>query len=365
MSGLDGTFAVVAACVLAGFATEALAGFGAILVALALAANVVPVEDLLPVVVPASLIVTVYIVLRHGARADRALLVGRVLPLTGLGLAVGLAALPRVEGAALRTAFGAGVAAFAAWELRRASRGAAAQSRGGAPASAAATRGARAALAVPLMLAAGVVHGLLACGGPLLVLALGRLGLDRGAFRSTLAPVWLALNASLTFAYAASGRLGAPALGRIAALVPVAALAIALGEWAHARIDERRFRILVFAVLIAAGGALAFREARGLRPPSGDCAPHGEAERPPKREEEARARVGPGEVGPEPRGGPGPRGGDRRSSDLGQKKKEGGAGPPGASRARPTQARPRSDRPDGEQAAGRGVRWMSKQTLVK
>jgi uncharacterized membrane protein YfcA len=57
----------------------------------------------------------------------------------------------------------------------------------------------------------------------------------------------------LTAAYAVSGRLTGGALVATAALVPVLAVAVPLGEWAHVRLDETRFRRIVFVLLLGAG----------------------------------------------------------------------------------------------------------------
>lgn len=85
---------------------------------------------------------------------------------------------------------------------------------------------------------------------------MSRFGLDKASFRSTLCVVWLTLNAALTVAYASSGRIDGEALRRMAVLAPVMVLAIVAGEWGHARVDERRFRVFIYAVLLFSGAVL-------------------------------------------------------------------------------------------------------------
>ena len=51
------------------------------------------------------------------------------------------------------------------------------------------------------VLSAGIVHGIYATGGPLLVYALNRLNMSKSIFRSTLAAIWTALNIVLVFSY--------------------------------------------------------------------------------------------------------------------------------------------------------------------
>jgi hypothetical protein len=99
------------------------------------------------------------------------------------------------------------------------------------------------------------MHGMFSSGGPLLVWALGKSLPDKRAFRATLSCVWLVLGSALTFAYALNGRLDGSTLRATAALLPVLGVAIAAGEWAHHRLDERRFRVLVYALLLGSGAS--------------------------------------------------------------------------------------------------------------
>jgi uncharacterized membrane protein YfcA len=90
-------------------------------------------------------------------------------------------------------------------------------------------------------------------GGPLLVWALGRSLTGKRAFRATLACVWLVLGSTLTLSYALNDRLDAHTLRATAALVPVLGVAVGVGEWAHHRLDEDRFRWVVYLLLLVAG----------------------------------------------------------------------------------------------------------------
>ena len=63
------------------------------------------------------------------------------------------------------------------------------------------------------------------------------------------------LGSALTVAYALGGRLDRGTLLATGALLPVLAVALLVGEWAHQRLDERRFRVLVYALLLAAGAS--------------------------------------------------------------------------------------------------------------
>ena len=212
------------------------------MIALALGIHLYALGELLPVFVPLGLVVSSWLVLRGRAHVERRLLLGRILPWMGLGLGVGLFIFERASHERLRQAFGVFVVTLAVIELWRQRESAVAR-EGSPPAATAA------------LLGAGVMHGMFSSGGPLLVWALGKSLPDKRAFRATLSCVWLVLGSTLTIAYALSGRLDGGTLRATAALLPVLGAAIAAGEWAHHRLDERRFRLLVYVLLLGSGAS--------------------------------------------------------------------------------------------------------------
>lgn len=244
----DPRFLLVAACVLAGSSAEAAVGFGSVVITLALASSIYPVDVLLATIVPLNLSVSLYIVVRHHVHADRALILRRILPSMALGMALGFAIFERAPRELLQRLFGGFVTALALFELARLGR----KRRRLAPA-ASPSGGRRRAVEGAAMLGAGVCHGLFSSGGPLLVWSLEHAGLAKSSFRSTLAIVWTVLGSALTLAYALSGRLDRGSLLASAALLPVVALAIALGERLHHRLDEAWFKRAIFALLLVAG----------------------------------------------------------------------------------------------------------------
>ena len=236
----DPRFLALAAIVTAAFAVEAATGFGATVLAVTLGVHLYPIGDLLAVIVPLGLVLSCTNAWRLRRFADRALLVRRILPLMGVGLAIGLAIFERASSDLLQRVYGVfvtGVAASELWRMRHA-----APRRPLAPL---ASRGA--------ILGAGVVHGVFSSGGPLLVWALGRTGLEKAAFRATLATLWTVLGTALTVAYAWNGHVGARSLAATGALVPLLGAALVAGDWAHHRLDESRFRLAVYALLVVAG----------------------------------------------------------------------------------------------------------------
>jgi len=240
-----------AAVIFLSYAVQTVTGFGSMLLAVTFGAHLLGIREIVTLAVPISMLQTGYITWRHRGSISWGLLLKRILPLMGAGMGLGFLAFSGVESAGLRYAFAVMVLLLAARELwlrLRVKRDAASVAR---PMPLAAS--------VAAMFGAGVIHGIFATGGPLLVYALGREQLDKHTFRSTLSSVWLVLNAGLLIAFALEGRY-APSVGvDLLVLLPAVPLGIALGEWVHRRVDQRRFELAIFALLIAAAISLLIR----------------------------------------------------------------------------------------------------------
>lgn len=241
----DLSFALLALCVGVAYTAEAATGFGSIVIALTLGAQLYPIPELLPLLVPLSVMLTAYVVTRNRQHVDRPLLFGRVLPRMAIGLVAGFTLFVHLPTAWLTPALGVFVVGVAALELWRTLSGEAAQAR---PLGPMAFNGAT--------VGAGVLQGAVASGGPVLVYALGRLGLPKARFRATLALVWLTLNSALVATYVATGRLDTATAPYVALLIPVVVSALVFGNWLHHRLDEEAFRKAVLGLLALAGVAL-------------------------------------------------------------------------------------------------------------
>ncbi len=231
------------------YGVQTVAGFGSMLICVTLGAHLLEIRDLLTLAVPVSVLQTSYIVLRHHRQIDRPLLFRRVLPLMAVGTVLGLFAFAGVAGPWLRIAFGAMILVLATRELFLMRPSAAHVERPPPPP----------AVSYAAIFGAGLIHGVFATGGPLLVYAIGREGLDKHRFRATLSAVWLALNVVLITAFAIEGRYDAEVGLDLLVLIPAVPFGIGLGEWLHARVDERRFKGVVWVLLIAAAVSLLAR----------------------------------------------------------------------------------------------------------
>lgn len=241
---MDPSLVLLGVIVFAAHATQTMSGFGGMIICLTFGAHLYPIVDVLTLTVPLSLIQLGYVAIRHSRDLDRSLLFRGILPLMGLGLVVGVLLADQLTGSAMRTAFAILVLLLSSRELY-----ALLGPRRERP-------DLRPTQFRSLLLGAGVIHGIYATGGPVVVYAVSRRALGKRAFRSTLTVVWLLLNIVLTTRYAFAGRFDAEHGWQMLMLLPAIPLGIWLGEALHDRVDERMFRIIVFALLAAAGLAL-------------------------------------------------------------------------------------------------------------
>lgn len=245
------TMLALAAVVLVCFGVEAALGFGSTVLAVTLAAPFLPLELLLPTLVGLNLLVSSYITIRHRDGIDWRLLLTRILPLAGVGMPLGIFLFAIVPGVGLKLGFGAFVFLLSARELYLSRR----------PAGERRTLGALP--MVGLLVLGGVIHGLYASGGPMIVYVASRLLDDKRRFRSTLSMLWLVLNVVLVASYALRGLIGSAVLSGQLALIPSLILGILGGEWLHRRVNERSFRRLVYGLLLVGATVLCVGTLRG------------------------------------------------------------------------------------------------------
>ncbi|MBU0901012.1 MAG: sulfite exporter TauE/SafE family protein [Gammaproteobacteria bacterium] len=225
--------------ILLAYTLEAITGFGSIVIALSLGALMLPIEVLLPILVPLNICMTGYLAWRHRQMIDRRLLLGMILPGMVGGTLLGYALLPYLDAALAKRLFGALVLWFAVRELWRLRHNSAAHLR-------------PLCLSRLISLCAGISHGLFASGGPLLVFALAGTQLDKARLRATLVTVWFTLNCLLTIAFLLDGRL-LPALPQVAGYAPLLLVGVWLGERLHQRFNEQHFRIAIYLLLLVTG----------------------------------------------------------------------------------------------------------------
>ena len=232
----------VGLCILIAYTIEAVTGFGSLVIALSLAALVLPLPQVMPVLVPLSVLMSGFLAWRNRQHIDWRLLLRMILPLMLTGTLVGYLVHTGLDDQLLKLLFGLLIVWFAGRELWRLARGVVAQAH---PAW----------LSRALTFAAGITHGLFASGGPLLVYAMAGTPLDKSRLRATMLSVWFTLNASLSTLFLFQGSL-VPALPRTVTYVPLLVIGVLLGEWLHHRVNETRFRQIVYGLLTVTGALL-------------------------------------------------------------------------------------------------------------
>lgn len=222
------------------------AGFGGILIALTMGAHSFGVLELVDTFIPLGLLQGGYILFvdRKYVPWRRVLL--QVLPIMGLGTLLGYLAQAQLSGERMKSLLGVVVVVLASRELYAWFRVSTDENR----------KPGHSMLIGAFLLCAGVMHGLMATGGPLLVYAMTLLRVDKRAFRAGLCAVFLMLNVVLIAMFIRVGRLDAADAPRIAALIPAMVFGIVAGQWVHLRIDARKFRLVIFALLLCAGVTL-------------------------------------------------------------------------------------------------------------
>lgn len=238
------TFAFLGTAVFLAFCIEAMTGFGSLVFALSLGALVLPLDQLAAMLIPLNLLLTIPMTWRHRASIHRPLLFKQILPWMVSGTIAGLFIAPHVPAGGLKLVFACLIIWFAGRALLQANPS-------------------------PLpdwvrnltIAAAGVTHGLVASGGPVLVYALARTGLDKTQFRATLIPVWATLNIGLTTWFLIQGRVQAQ-IDTTVWLVPCVFLGMWVGSKLHHRVDQAKFMRVVFGVLLLVGMVLLLGQLR-------------------------------------------------------------------------------------------------------
>ncbi|MCB9569319.1 MAG: sulfite exporter TauE/SafE family protein [Myxococcales bacterium] len=231
---------ILALIVVVAHGVQAITGFGSSILSLTFGSFVAPVDHLLPVLVPLNLGVPAYLAARYWRDIDGRELGLRIIPFAGLGLALGFAIYVSAAPPWLAVVYAAFVVVIAGLRLVASLREGEGAAVGERPS--------------PLwLIAGGLIHGLFATGGPLLILYTSAVIPDKQRFRCTMSAVWLLLNLALVIGYALQGSLSAATLRETLMLVPAIVVGIVGGELLHRRVSQRSFRIAIFALLLVAG----------------------------------------------------------------------------------------------------------------
>jgi uncharacterized protein len=244
---LDQTFILLALVVLLSYTVHALSGFGSLLIAITLGMHLYPADELLPILVPLDVLLNLYFVIRYRHLIERKFLVRRILPFMGIGVLIGILLFNYLHNNIIKFMYACFVLVVSVRELYLLYR----KKQDNRTLS-------RVEEALWL-LAGGLIKGVFGSGGPPVVYVAGRIISNKSNFRSTLAAVWAVLNTVLTVSYVVTGKLTLFTISRSAILFPVVILCVILGERFHTMVDEYKFKLIVFSLLLCAGISLFIR----------------------------------------------------------------------------------------------------------
>ena len=111
-------------------------------------------------------------------------------------------------------------------------------------------------IAIPVLLGAGVIHGMFASGGALLVVYLVATFRDKDSFRANVASVWTILNLVLMFNDYEKGLYNAEFFELLGLGVIPLVIAIYLGNKIHDMINQKMFNRVTYCLLLAAGSMI-------------------------------------------------------------------------------------------------------------
>ena len=230
--------------------TEAIAGFGATIIAVILGAQFYQMEDLIPTLVPLNVLLSSLIVWRYHRDIDQKELWTRVVPFTALGLPLGLALFQITPGPYLKGAFGLIVFGLAAFELAKRVRQVVIHPT---------QKPWKLWQAVPILISGGIMQGLYASGGPFVVYYTSRAISNKSRFRATLSALWLVLNWIVMGTLFATEKIDVTTLKQSAMLLPSVLLGMFFGVRIHDCVSESTFKTAVYLLLAIAGASLVFR----------------------------------------------------------------------------------------------------------
>lgn len=228
--------------VLLGYTIFGATGFGSAIVAVPLLAHAFPLTVSVPLMSSLDLFAATSTALRN--RAHVAWPEFRMLaPAATIGIALGATLLLNLPATPALLALGVFVTLYGVYVLSGARR----------------LRQAPAWVAWPTGVAGGVFSAMFGTGGPIYMVFLSARIQDKGALRAT-ASLMVTLSVWLRIAvFAATGVLHAPLLLLVAALLPVMALGLYLGQRLHQRLSSAGVLRLIAALLVINGVTLLIR----------------------------------------------------------------------------------------------------------
>ena len=110
-----------------------------------------------------------------------------------------------------------------------------------------------------LLVAAGIVHGMYVCGGPLLIAYMTKKLPEKSAFRATISTIWIFLNGIIFISHIINGSFTLEVIVSSIISVPFLLLGMYLGSVLYKRMSQSFFVKLTYVLLLVSGVALFFK----------------------------------------------------------------------------------------------------------
>lgn len=233
---------IAALIVLSAYVVRGIAGFGSGLIAIPLLALLLP----LPMVVPIIALLDYVASAGHGVKHRQAIQWSSLLPLlpfTTLGVLTALYLFHTVDAQLLSKALAVFIILYSAYSLL------APEPKG---------QGSRW-WAVPAGSFGGLIGTLFGTGGPFYVIYLKLRGLDKTAFRATIAVSFLIDGGMRLTGYLISGFYDLQTMLMIAAGVPIMVVGMYVGGHIHTNLSQQAFQRMISVVLVGSGISLLLK----------------------------------------------------------------------------------------------------------
>lgn len=110
-----------------------------------------------------------------------------------------------------------------------------------------------------ILIAAGIVHGMYVCGGPLLISYMTRKLPEKSSFRATISTVWIFLNGMLFLSHILGGAFTPGVIKSSAISLPFFLGGMFIGAKLYSKMSQRFFVLLTYILLLIAGISLFFK----------------------------------------------------------------------------------------------------------
>lgn len=231
---------------------ESLAGFGAMVLALTLGAQFFNLEDLVPILIPLNLVVSLTVVIRCWKDTDHRELFLKIFPITLIGLPLGILAYQLAPGSLIQILFGVVIVTLGVFELARSLKY---KNQEAKPLSLPAS--------IAFLISGGFMQGLYGSGGPFVVYYASRTFTDKAKFRATISLLWLILNFFVTITLILTRKINVYTLQFSFYLLPFVLGGMVVGFLIHDRVSQKNFRLAVYGLLVLAGLSLLARQSFG------------------------------------------------------------------------------------------------------